>query len=75
MSDMEQQNNIESNSDLLKVYELDFGDTNFLSTSIKDILDWIETDINDMADADELNYTITIRRMTEEEYSLLPEWN
>jgi hypothetical protein len=60
--------------ELLKVYELDFGDTNFLSLSLKDILNWIETDMSDLGDSDELNYTITIRRMTQEEYDALPEW-
>ena len=58
----------------IKVYELDFGDTNFLSRDIKGILDWIETDISDLAVDGELNYTITIKMMTERQYKNIPDW-
>lgn len=58
----------------IKVYELDFGDTNLLSENIKEITSWIEADMHDLGDMDELNYTITIRRMTREQINALPEW-
>lgn len=32
----------------IKVYELDFGDTNLISSDVDTILDWIKTDIQDM---------------------------
>lgn len=58
-----------------KVYEFDFGDTNLLSEDPQVILDWMKTDMEDMSDDDELNYKITIRRMTQEEINALPEWS
>jgi hypothetical protein len=58
----------------IKVYELDFGDTNLLDDDPKTLLDWIDTDIADMKEGDELNYTITIRMMTKKQYEALPEW-
>lgn len=61
-------------SNLIKVYELDFGDTNFLSESIEDILAWIETDMSDLSGEDELSYTITTKMMTREEIGSMPEW-
>lgn len=59
----------------IKVYELDFGDQNLLSTSIKDITDWISSDLSDLKPGDEsLNYEINIRMMTQKEIDDLPEW-
>ena len=58
----------------IKVYELDFADTNLLSENIKEITAWIESDMHDLEDMNELNYTITIRRMTREQINALPEW-
>lgn len=58
----------------IKVYELDFGDTNLLDENPKTLTDWIETDIRDMKEGDELNYTITIRMMTRKQINELPEW-
>lgn len=57
-----------------KVYELDFGDTNVVSPSLDDIIGWIKTDIHEMKDGDQLDYKITIRRMTQKEIDELPEW-
>lgn len=59
----------------IKVFELDFGDTNLLSPKIEEIIGWIETDLHDLQSDDELNYTITIKMMTQEEIDALPEWN
>lgn len=58
----------------LKVFELDFGDTNVLTTNPKEILDWIDTEMDDMPDDGELNYKITIRRMTQRQINKLPDW-
>jgi len=59
----------------IKVYELDFGDTNLLDENLETITDWIKSDLHDLADGDELNYTIKIRRMTRQEIDELPEWS
>jgi hypothetical protein len=58
----------------IKVFELDFGDTNLLDKDPQVLVDWIKSDMEGMADGDELNYTITIRRMTQKEIDDLPEW-
>lgn len=57
------------------VYELDFGDTNFIDTEVSNIMAWIETDVKDMKIGDELNYTITKKEMTERAFKALPEWS
>lgn len=59
----------------IKVYELDFGDTNLLDKDPQVLLDWMKTDIEDMKEGDELGYKITIRMMTQEEIDALPEWS
>lgn len=59
----------------IKVYELDFGDTNLLSPHIDEIINWIKTDLSDQKEGDELAYTITIKMMTQEEIDALPEWS
>lgn len=59
----------------IKVYELDFGDTNVISQDIKTITDWIKADMSDLTGEDELNYTITTKMITPEEYAALPEWS
>lgn len=58
----------------IKVFELDFGDTNLLDKDPQVLVDWIKSDMEGMADGDELNYTIIIRRMTQKEIDDLPEW-
>jgi hypothetical protein len=57
-----------------KVFELDFGDTNLLTEDSRAIADWIQTDMENMQDDDELQYTITIRYMTRKQIENLPEW-
>ena len=57
----------------IKVYELDFGDTNLITEDKKEILNWIEADLGDIDD-DGLQYTITTKLMTREEIDALPEW-
>ncbi len=59
----------------IKVYEFDYGETNVIDPRIGTILDWIETDMSDLSDEDELSYTITTRWIDEEEFLNLPEWN
>lgn len=59
----------------IKVYELDFGDTNLLDKDPHVLLDWMKTDMEDMKEGDELDYKITIRMMTQEEIDALPEWS
>lgn len=61
---------------MIQVFELDFGDTNFLSENMQDILDWIKNDLQNLktGDTDELNYTITVRLMTRQQIHELPEW-
>ena len=58
----------------IKVFELDFGDTNVLDTNPKTLLDWIKADMEGMADDEELEYKITIRKMTEKQFKALPDW-
>jgi hypothetical protein len=58
----------------LKVYVFDFGETNIMTTDPKNIIGHIECDIESMMDDAELQYTISIKRMTPEEYAELPEW-
>ena len=71
--------NRESTSDNLeeqfKVYELDFGDTNLLDENINVLLDWIKSDVEAMKDTEEMEYKISIRRMTRKEINELPEWS
>lgn len=57
----------------IKVYELDFGDTNLITENKKDILNWIEADLDNI-DEDGLQYEITTKLMTREEIDALPEW-
>lgn len=57
----------------IKVYELDFGDTNLITENKKDILDWIEADLDNI-DEYGLQYEITTKLMTREEIDVLPEW-
>lgn len=58
-----------------KVYELDFGDTNFLSENIKDITEWIANDMTDLKTTDnKLEYIIGIRMMTRKQISEIPDW-
>jgi hypothetical protein len=59
----------------IKVFELDFGDTNLLSEDPEQILAWIKTDMLDLKDEDELDYVVRIKRMTRKEIDLLPEWS
>lgn len=60
----------------VKVYIFDFGDTPIITHRRQDILDHIGSDIHDLKDeSEELNYTITTKTMTEEEYAALPEWS
>jgi len=59
----------------LKVFVFDFGDTPYITSSKQGILEHISSDIHDLKDeSDELNYTITTKTMTEDEYADLPEW-
>jgi hypothetical protein len=58
----------------IKVFELDFGDTNLLDKDPQALLDFIKSDIEGMGDAEELEYKITIRRMTQKKIDDLPEW-
>ena len=60
---------------LIKFYELDFGDTNLIDKDIQTLLDWIKTDLQGMSDSDEVCYTITTQLMTKEQFESLPEWN
>ena len=66
---------MEKKEEKIIVYELDFGDTNLLDENIDTITDWIKSDMHDLKDDDELNYTIKIRRMTRQEINDLPEWS
>lgn len=56
-----------------KVYELDFGDTILITEDKKDILNWIETDLDNI-DENGLQYKITTKLMTRDEINALPEW-
>ena len=38
-------------------------------------MQWINTDLQDLKEGDELNYTITIKYLTKEEVDALPEWS
>lgn len=58
----------------IKCYELDFGDTNLITQHVKDVTDWIEIDLIDLKEGDELTYTVTIKMLTQEEIDALPEW-
>lgn len=58
----------------IKVYELDFGDTNLITENKKDILNWIEADLDNI-DEDGLQYEITTKLMTRAEIDALPEWS
>lgn len=62
------------NNKKITVYELDFGDTNFITDGIQQILDWIETDMQNM-DKDPLSYEITKKEMTQKAFDKLPEWS
>lgn len=59
----------------IKCYELDFGDTNLITKSKQDILEWIKADMDDLTESDELHYEITVKMMTQEEIDALPEWS
>lgn len=60
----------------IKVYELDFGDTNLFSKHKDGILSWIESEMVDLKKAGQvLNYKITITYMTKAKYDKLPEWS
>ena len=54
---------------------MDFGDTNFITQNYKDVLAWIESDIERIDETGELNYSITVKYMTEKQYAKLPEWS
>ena len=58
----------------VNVYELDFGDTNFICEDKKDILEWISADIDNIGE-DGLEYKITTKIMTRKELDELPEWS
>jgi hypothetical protein len=58
---------------VFKMYELDFGDTNLITENKKDILNWIEADLDNI-DENGLQYEITTKLMTREEIDALPEW-
>ena len=62
-------------ADKLKCYELDFGDMNLITQDKKQISEWVEAQMEDMGESDELEYTITIKMLTPEEYANLPEWS
>lgn len=57
----------------IKVFELDFGDQNFITENFEDIVGWIESDLQD-PDCDITEYTISIKYMTRKEIDDLPEW-
>lgn len=59
----------------IKVYELDFGDTNLLTEDVNGVIEWIKADLENMEDNEELNYTVTIRMMTQKQIDKIPEWN
>jgi hypothetical protein len=60
----------------IKVFELDFGDTNLVSPNAEDITAWIESDLAELKSGgvDELNYTIKVKLMTQKKINNLPEW-
>lgn len=66
-------NNTVLGAEKIKVYELDFGDTNLITENKKDILNWIEADLDNI-DENGLQYEITTKLMTREEIDALPEW-
>lgn len=66
-------NNAVLGAEKIKVYELDFGDTNLITENKKDILNWIEADLDNI-DEYGLQYEITTKLMTREEIDALPEW-
>lgn len=59
----------------IKCYVFDWGDTPLIVNDLKPILDMIEEGIRELPDTEELNYTITIKYMTERQYINLPEWS
>lgn len=71
--------------ELIKCFELDFGDTNLISKNKKDILDWIEVDLDNLQnpvideqesqESQDLQYIISIKLMTQQELDALPEWS
>jgi len=68
---------MKNNKELFNVYVLDFGDTtDIFSEDILDILDWIKSESEDLKSTEEeLNYKITIRKMTRRQINALPEWS
>ena len=66
----------------IRCFELDFGDQNLISKDKKDILSWIEADLDDLQNPmvaerdgdDDLQYTISIKLMTQKELDDLPDW-
>lgn len=59
----------------IKIFELDFGETNLLSDNESEIVDWIKNDMESMSQTDTLEYKITIRQMSKKEFEELPEWS
>lgn len=60
----------------IKVYELDFGDTNLLSEDREVITQWIDADMDGLKkETDELNYVIKVKFMTRRQINALPEWS
>ncbi len=67
----------------IPMYEFDFGDRNLITDNPKDILAWIESDLHEIKNGvtappdyeDDLQYTIKIVLMTQEEIDALPDWS
>ncbi len=59
----------------IKMYELDFGDTNFISQNPKEIVGWIESDIHNAKKGEQFDYRITIKHLSRKEIANLHEWS
>lgn len=57
----------------IKCYELDFGDTNLISKDPMEILQWIKSELVHLQEGEELQYSITIKMMTQKQINDLPE--
>lgn len=66
--------NVKPATPKIKVYELDFGETNVIDEDLDNLLEWMKTEIQDLKEGDDLNYKISFRMMTRRQINNLPEW-
>lgn len=65
---------IDNPNEKIKYYVLDYGDQPVMSKSADQILEIIKAQMEDISDSEYMEYTIYVKKLTQDEIDALPEW-